>query len=448
MSDKEESSADYVGGNPKADHLCVLVHGLWGDPKHMKNIAKALRLEYSPDELYMLLAKSNSGSFTYDGIELGGERVCAEIEQEMRSIESCGGKVRKLSIVGYSLGGLVSRYAIGLLYAKGILDTVECMNFTTFASPHLGVRSPLKGWYNTIWNYLGARTLSMSGTQLFTIDSFRDTGRPLLAVLADPSSIFMHGLRKFQRRSLYANIVNDRSAAYYTTMIDKTDAYHRSLDKIEVNYLKGSEPVILDPQTPISRRRSGAVNSLPSSASSTVMRWIKRVPYMMILAILVPVGTAIFLVNSVREEFHSSGRRKLHEAGRASINIEEYRVPLLIKELRGEAESAYEALNSSLGQQHLSTDDEEPSESDLTIDERSVLRRERRLSTPTQPTLAMAPCQFEMAQSLNALGWRKYPVWIHKNRHSHAAIIVRMDKETFDEGHVVLRHFAQGEFLV
>ncbi|PHH67862.1 hypothetical protein CDD82_1044 [Ophiocordyceps australis] len=414
----------------------------------MKNIAKALRLQHSPDELYMLLAKSNSGSFTYDGIELGGERVCAEIEQEMHSIESCGGKVRKLSIVGYSLGGLVSRYAIGLLYAKGILDMVECMNFSTFASPHLGVRSPLKGWHNTIWNYMGARTLSMSGTQLFTIDRFRDTGRPLLAVLADPSSIFMHGLRKFQRRTLYANIVNDRSAAYYTTMIDKTDAYHRSLDKIDVNYLKGSEPVILDPQTPISRRRRGTVDSLPSSASTTVMRWIKRIPYMVILAILVPVGTAFFLVNSVREEFHSSSRRKLHEAGLSSINIEQYRVPLLIKELRGEAESAYEALNSSFGQQLLSTDDEEPSDSAMTVDERSVLRRERRLSTPTQPTLAMSPCQFEMAQSLNALGWRKYPVWIHKNRHSHAAIIVRMDKETFDEGHVVLRHFANAEFLL
>lgn len=93
----------------------------------MKNIAKALRARYPPEELYLLLAKRNSGSFTYDGIERGGERVCAEIEEEMRAIEEKGGKVTKLSIVGYSLGGLVSRYAVGLLHAKGILDTVECM---------------------------------------------------------------------------------------------------------------------------------------------------------------------------------------------------------------------------------------------------------------------------------------------------------------------------------
>lgn len=93
----------------------------------MANIAKSLRAQYSRDELYLLNAKRNSGSFTYDGIERGGERLCAEIEAELRVIEDNGGKIKKLSIVGYSLGGLVCRYAVGMLHAKGILDTVECM---------------------------------------------------------------------------------------------------------------------------------------------------------------------------------------------------------------------------------------------------------------------------------------------------------------------------------
>lgn len=91
----------------------------------MNQIAKALRAVHSEDQLYLLLAKRNSGNFTYDGIELGGERVCAEIEEEIESIRKRGGNVRKLSIVGYSLGGLVARYAIGLLSAKGVLDNVE-----------------------------------------------------------------------------------------------------------------------------------------------------------------------------------------------------------------------------------------------------------------------------------------------------------------------------------
>ena len=93
----------------------------------MASVAKSLRSQYPADQLYILNAKRNSGSFTYDGIELGGERLCVEIEEELQVIESKGGKIKKLSFVGYSLGGLVARYAVGVLYAKGILDQFECM---------------------------------------------------------------------------------------------------------------------------------------------------------------------------------------------------------------------------------------------------------------------------------------------------------------------------------
>lgn len=91
----------------------------------MNSIAKALRAQYPEDKLYLLLAKRNSGSFTYDGIERGGERVCLEIEEELESIRNKGGNITKLSIVGYSLGGLVARYAVGLLEMRGVLRQVE-----------------------------------------------------------------------------------------------------------------------------------------------------------------------------------------------------------------------------------------------------------------------------------------------------------------------------------
>ncbi|CVL09362.1 related to lipase/serine esterase [Fusarium mangiferae] len=201
---------DITGGSAKATHLCVLVHGLWGNPSHVRNVAKVLRDEYSEDELYIQPAEKNRGTFTYDGIELGGERVCAEIEDKLHDIESQGGKMAKFK------------------------------NFVTFASPHLGVRTPLIGWLNNIWNVLGARTLSVSGHQLFTIDKFRDTGRPLLAVLADPDSIFISGLKKFKRRTLYSNIVNDRAVLHYISAITKHDPY-ADLDKVNLNYLKGYE---------------------------------------------------------------------------------------------------------------------------------------------------------------------------------------------------------------
>ncbi|RYO95210.1 hypothetical protein DL766_006171 [Monosporascus sp. MC13-8B] len=416
---------EFNGGSLEADHLCVLVHGLWGNPNHMRSIAKALRAAYPEERLYILVAERNKGSFTYDGIELGGERVCVEIEEELEKIRSRGGKVAKLSIVGYSLGGLVARYAVGLLHAKGVFDQVEPVNFTTFVTPHLGVRSPSRGWHNHVWNVLGARTLSMSGRQLFTIDNFRGTGRPLLAILADPDSIFMSGLKRFKRRTLYTNIVNDRSAVYYTTGISKTEPF-TDMSKVKANYLEGYEDVILDPRNPVSPLVPKESTRLRlASATEMCLSLFKKWPLVVALVIFIPVGFAAFLVNALVQTFRSSRRIKLHEQGLAGIQVQNYRVPIWIKEIRGAVEDAYENLNSSQDQSYLRSSDDEGDYSDMDREETEILALERKQSHPSLPTLALAPYQFAMISALDNLGWRKYPVWIHKHMHSHAAIIVQ-----------------------
>lgn len=338
-------------------------------------------------------------------------------------------------------------------------------NFTAFASPFLGVRTPLRGWANQVWNVLGARVLSQSGRQLFMIDSFRDTGRPLLALLADPNSIFMLGLARFERRTLYSNIVNDRSAVYYTTLITKTDPY-TDLSKIKVNYAKGYEDVILDPIKPVSPRP-------PEQRQTFAARMrgrISSLPLLAAVAVFLPIALVIFLGTSVVQTARSSKRIRLHEKGLAGIKTENYRVPL-VNELRSAVEDAYENLNSAQHQDYLGLSDsdsgaasvngkratanaagavdDDGSDDDGNSDaERAeILALERKQSHPEQPTLALTPHQFAMVRSLDRLGWRKYPVWIHKVRHSHAAIIVRTDKPSFDEGRVVLRHWLKEEFL-
>lgn len=61
-------------------------------------------------------------------------------------------ELQKISIVAHSLGGLVARYAIALLYSNGdnakgeaVIEEkivgLEPVNFITFATPHLGTRS-------------------------------------------------------------------------------------------------------------------------------------------------------------------------------------------------------------------------------------------------------------------------------------------------------------------
>lgn len=381
---------------------------------------------------------------------------------------------------------------------RRLTDTLCQQNFTAFASPFLGVRTPLKGWANHVWNILGARTLSISGRQLFGIDKFRDTGRPLLSVLTDPNSIFMSGLRRFKRHTLYCNIVNDRAAVYYTTGIAKTDPYV-DLDKIRPRYVEGYEDVILDPINPFSPHPpSGqAHNRQPGSRA---LKWLKRVPFFVALAIFVPVGVLAFLVNSAIQTARSSKRVRAHNRGLTDVDISVYRMlPLWINEVRGAVEDAYENLNSSQNQEFLgSASDEDDSETEgakanggsvstngtssangngstssngtakrksnggagaaspveVTPEEEeeaedeAILALERKQSHPAQPTLALAPYQFKMIESLDTLNWHKFPVWIHKNSHSHAAIIVRTVKPSFDEGYVVFRHWLNEEFVI
>jgi len=299
---------------------------------------------------------------------------------------------------------------------------------------------------------------------LFTIDKFRDTGKPLLEVLADPESIFIKGLAKFERRTLYTNIVNDRSAVYYTTGISKTDPF-TNLDKIKVNYLKGYEDVVLDPDAPVApldpdESESSFYGQVIRSSQTT----IGRMPFHLLMIFFIPIGVVAFLINSGIQSLRSSRRIRLHEKGLAGIQPGNYRVPLLISSMRETVEDVYENLNSAQSNEYLvaGTEEEaaheEPSSPTLQRSQSSHHRSNSQLSIdgaekPEKrkhgvPTLALAPYQFRMVQALNSVGWRKYPVYIHKARHSHAAIIVRVEKPSFDEGRVVLRHWLDEEFIL
>jgi hypothetical protein len=314
-------------------------------------------------------------------------------------------------------------------------------------------------------NVLGARTLSASGRQLFTIDNFRDTGKPLLEVLADPESIFIKGLAKFERRTLYTNIVNDRSAVYYTTGISKTDPF-TNLDNVKLNYLKGYEDIILDPAAPVTSRDPEEFDlAFHGRILKSFKTTIDRLPLLLALIVFIPIGVVAFLINSGFQSFRSSRRIRLHESGLAGIQTGNYRVPLLITGVREAVEDAYENLNSTQSNEYLmsGTEEEEVAaqgkpNSPTGERSQSVRKSSSAISdgdpekpeshNPDVPTLALAPYQFRMIQALDSVGWRKYPVHIHKVAHSHAAIIVRTEKPSFSEGRVVFRHWLDEEFII
>ncbi|KAJ5130410.1 uncharacterized protein N7515_006449 [Penicillium bovifimosum] len=447
----------------KAHHLCVLVHGLWGNPSHLDYIASALKDRYSDDDLYILCPKANSGNYTYDGIELGGERLVHEIEETLESLAEKGQKITKISMVGYSLGGLLARYAIGLLNAQGWLDKLEPINFTTFATPHVGVRAPLKGYKDQILNVLGPKTLSASGRQMWLVDSFRDTGRPLLSVMADPDSIFITGLKKFRQRCAYANIVNDQSVPFYTSALSKVDPF-RNLEDLNINYVEGYEDVIVDPDLhvlpPLEREHGNTAARIWKKLRSLGI-WI---PLSLLLVVLVPVASSVFLINAGIQTIRSSKRIRLHELGDNLERFGRYRVPVVANSVEHAVEQAIENVTSTQDPAYLSNSDTEVSDTapeksrrsscsnriENIVDAESASARRSSINADSTHghTLALTNDQFSIIESLNSVGFRKYPVHIQKIRHSHAAIIVRADKAGLREGKMVVKHWLDNEFVV
>lgn len=446
----------------RADHLAVLIHGLWGNPSHLEYLTKSLREAYSEEKLHILVVKSNASNFTYDGIETGGERITHEIEAEIQKLEDDGSTIRKISIIGYSLGGLLARYAIGLLYSSGLFDRIEPVNFTTFATPHLGSRAPKTGRASQLWNDIGARTLSASGRQLFLVDEFRDTGRPLLAVMADPNSVFVKGLSSFKHRVLYANVLNDRSVPYFTAAISSTDPYV-DLEKVSMNAMPDTDGVLLDPSDPV-RPKKFTPAPLLQRIQDKAVYVVTSIPFAFFVTCLVPFGAMYFFTNAGIQSFNSARRIREHESGQAGMSVDKYRkAPYLLEEMRNVADKVYRQAAASAKEDFLdsrskragrrSSTGAKANSSDKLIKGDSNHGVDSELggdsgSSERFPTLALTNDQFEMIRNLDEVGFTKYKVHISSVRHTHAAIIVRIPwRPGFGQGKVVVKHWIEGFVL-
>lgn len=75
--------------------------------------------------------------------------------------------ITDISMVGLSLGGLYSRFAVGLLhYQYG--ELIRFRNFVTLACPHLGVRRHINWVYEAA---VEAGLLGRTGTEITLKDS-------------------------------------------------------------------------------------------------------------------------------------------------------------------------------------------------------------------------------------------------------------------------------------
>ena len=204
----------------------------------MANIKKSIVAAHAAQllsscDLAVLCTTSSENDSTCDGIDISAARAVAEIDSYIESLERgdvlpdsrrafpagpvlSQPKVTKFSIIGYSLGGCIARFVIGLLHSRSpsFFQIVEACNFTTFASPAIGIpRLPSLG--ASICRTLSISLMSRIGKQLYAADDYID-GRPLVEVISQPGTPFYDGLLKFKHKSIYANISNDKIVPYVT----------------------------------------------------------------------------------------------------------------------------------------------------------------------------------------------------------------------------------------
>lgn len=201
----ETPTASYRFESPKNQktHLVVLVHGYMGNSLEMKYLQEALLNEWQRDpsdsQLVVHSAKCNEGR-TSDGIEAGGSRLAAEVNQLLQRFRqqnrsnNADSKLY-LSLVGNSLGGLYARHAVSLLDWH-LVD--QPLDFVTTATPHLGVSYPHTYIpLNRGLEWVVANTLQQTGRDLFLQS-------PVMERLAtDPK--YLKPLQRFKRRVAYAN---------------------------------------------------------------------------------------------------------------------------------------------------------------------------------------------------------------------------------------------------
>lgn len=233
------------------EHLVVMIHGVYGAPSNWKVISRRLQRRLRGQGVLLYASKVNQYSRTFKGIDTCGRRV----EEELRQLVARHHSLRRISFLGHSMGGLVSRFVAGTNFdpAGKTIFGLEACHYVAIATPHLGCHSegeakvPLMGWaeavpfLGTVFNKttkayslkIATALCKATGRQLFLADGSEDS-KPLLVRLVEdvPSQgYFYSALAHFKTRTLYANSYGDAMVGWANASLRKESELPRGLMK-------------------------------------------------------------------------------------------------------------------------------------------------------------------------------------------------------------------------
>ncbi|KAL0741087.1 hypothetical protein Bca4012_082600 [Brassica carinata] len=124
-----EAEEGVLGSNALFHLLCVKVCALDFDRVHRKAeefgglevFGGAVREEVPRESVRAPGSESTSSTFTFDGVDIMGERLANEV---FSVVKNRGAWLKKISFVAHLLGGLVARYDVGKLYEQQLVIKV------------------------------------------------------------------------------------------------------------------------------------------------------------------------------------------------------------------------------------------------------------------------------------------------------------------------------------
>lgn len=485
-------------------HLVVLVHGVWGNPSHMSylehQIQNHTKCSDPNEKIIVYKTGSHSGYLTYDGVDINGKRITDEIVAYTNQLnsESEEASVTKFSLIGYSMGGLVCRYALGILYHDGFFSHIRPVHFVTFCTPHLGIVNPSTLLLSRMFNWIAPHVLAQTGKHFFLKDHTvvgPNQTMPLLQWMADPASKFYKALEMFESRSLYANTINDRRTSWYSTSISNLDPFfsmvNESLSAYKLAYIDGYQPTVIDFSESISFKRVDSVVQRFSFQRFLfkTLTWLEVFGQFILITpvySLFLLGNAIWqrikmnrrlnefyrdgaeslgvLYDLVNEEFDydhvdrkTPDKPELEHDGKekdACDSSDESFMETFGEQIQDQTEifveSIFNAVNSAnyYDYHHSVAKNKNkngPEESKL-LNKSLVNLKGKEITTDFK--LNLIPLQETIVSTLNTLKWNKYPVIIRNTKSTHAAVIYRHPDPYFDEGKVIVRHFIEQVFKV
>ena len=263
------------------EHLFLLCHGLGGSPGDLAYLKKAIYdqcTEEGEGEQHRVLVHTCTSNYegpnmwtislhdgmqsTFDGIDRGGARVAEELRGLVRQYPT----LKRLTMVGNSLGGMYARYCAAECFdpATGKVAGLEPVCYATTATPHLGVRNYL--WVSMLPKAV-VKVGSRVGRTVMQLNHFDGAeegagggggGGAGLVVRMATEARYVDALKAFAHRAVYTNAKHDSLVAYETAGLSPgrgtapdTSEFDRDLDRLrhDLKYIIREDETV-DPPPP------------------------------------------------------------------------------------------------------------------------------------------------------------------------------------------------------